>query len=74
IPPSDKNVLMADEAMITAITEYAFAESKSSPSFLYPVTPNSPSSVFLLLHFLKFFKSIICSYSSSPITGPPIIT
>ncbi|CAG8534889.1 32683_t:CDS:2 [Gigaspora margarita] len=47
IPPSDKYVSMADEAMITAIAESAFAESKSSPpSFLYPVTPNSPSSSF----------------------------
>ncbi|CAG8712601.1 14830_t:CDS:2 [Gigaspora margarita] len=48
IIPSDKNVLMTDEAMITAIVESAFAESKSSPpSFRYPVIPNSPFSSFL---------------------------
>ncbi|KAF0403430.1 hypothetical protein F8M41_009247 [Gigaspora margarita] len=47
IIPSDKNVLMTDEAMITAIAEFAFAESKSSPpSFRYPVIPNLPSSSF----------------------------
>ncbi|KAF0507676.1 hypothetical protein F8M41_018962 [Gigaspora margarita] len=46
IPPSDKNVSMANEAIITEITESAFAESESSPSFLYLVTPNSPSSSF----------------------------
>ncbi|KAF0537217.1 hypothetical protein F8M41_008725 [Gigaspora margarita] len=67
----DKNVSMADEAMITAIAESAFAESKSSPPlFLYPVIPNSPSSSFPSLPLSERSSN----QSSSPIIGPPIIT
>ncbi|CAG8478260.1 19738_t:CDS:2 [Dentiscutata erythropus] len=65
------------KAMITAIAESAFAESKSSPpSFLYPVTPNSPSSSFPSppLSERSSNQSSTVHTPSSPITAPPIIT